>query len=95
MAHIRLRIHNREYELEGSEEFVARMEPKLTEFLEKHLQEPTQISILTQPEGSKGTQALAPAISSTEQMIKPTDDAYVKAFMERYNHFNDLVIGEK
>lgn len=95
MAHIRLRIHNKEYELEGSEEFIARMEPKLTEFLEKYLEEPAQVHAPAQPERSTGLQALAPATGSAEQMIMPTDDAYVKGFLERYNNFNNLMTAKK
>lgn len=45
MAHLRLRIQQYEYEIEGSEEFVARMEPKLTDFLEKHLSASTFSSV--------------------------------------------------
>jgi hypothetical protein len=86
MAHIRLRINNKEYELEGSEEFIARMEPKLTNFLEKHLEE--QVHPPAQHERTTDVQALAPATGSA-------DDAYVKGFLERYNNFNDLMAGKQ
>ncbi|MDW8205049.1 MAG: hypothetical protein RMJ87_08485 [Cytophagales bacterium] len=92
MAHIRLRINNKEYEIEGSEEFISRMEPKLTELLEKYLAE----SAYATNEFSNGQVSTKPPIlSNVEPVNQPIDDSYVKEFLERYNRFNELVRDKK
>lgn len=85
MAHIRLRINNKEYELEGSEEFIARMEPKLTAFLEKYAMQgetPLSRSVHTQTHESDFGDA-----------NRAADEAYIRRFLERYNNFNDFAAG--
>ncbi|WP_448518487.1 hypothetical protein [Rhodoflexus sp.] len=98
MAHIRLRINQKEYELEGSEEFILKMEPKLTEFLEKHLEDsPTaaeNVAVLKRP---ADMQVAAPPITgaATGQVRNAVNDAYIKDFLDRYNNFNNLIAGKK
>lgn len=87
MAHIRLRINHKEYELEGSEEFIREMEPKLTAFLEQHLADVPHPAP-EPPIQPTGAPAFAPAATAA-------DDAYIKGFLERYNNFNELTANKK
>ena len=84
MAYIRLRIDNREFELEGSEEFIARMESKLMDFLEKtasnNSNENTNTKNLYQNTSSVSNSSMTHHKEATED--------YIKGFVERYNHFN-------
>lgn len=91
MAYIRLRISNREFELEGSEEFITRMENKMTLFLEgatgrqsakNYIQSPISEDLQT----FSNSEGIAQAVVS---------DEYVRSFMEKYNSFNSNIAIKK
>jgi len=85
MAYIRLRINNREFELEGTEEFITRMEKKIMSFWENTDKRYSQNS------ASDDLQTFGKSMELVNQanaQAEPNDE-YTRSFMEKYNNFNN------
>lgn len=91
MAYIRLRINNREFELEGTEEFIARMEKKIMSFWEgadKHFPQSSTSDDL-QTFGKSGEE-----LTQTDSPVEATNE-YIRGFTEKYNNFNSNLSAKK
>ncbi len=100
MAYIRLRISDREFELEGTEEFIARMENKIMAFLESPTgrQSAGRQSAKNYPKNpTSDLQTFGRSEDTNYQtgIHSEPNDIYVRAFMEKYNSFNSTVSSNK